>query len=106
MSKWRSPSLRDSGSRRGASIAAAMPIGTLTNRTHSQPAHSVSMPPRRTPTAPPEPAPPPPPRPLGAPPAGGAPAGPAGAAPRPPPPPLFFARGPWGKDHGDERQRG
>ena len=56
MSKCRSPSLLDSGSRRGASIAAAMPIGTLTNRTHSQPAHSVSMPPSRTPTAPPEPA--------------------------------------------------
>src|SRR3954454_12952742 len=33
-----------------------MPIGTLTNRTHSQPAHSVSMPPSRTPAAPPEPA--------------------------------------------------
>src|SRR5918994_3986107 len=55
-SKWRCPSLRDSGSRRGARSAAAMPTGTLTNSTHSQPAHSVSMPPSRTPTAPPEPA--------------------------------------------------
>src|SRR4051812_7110797 len=55
-SKWRWPSTRLSGSRRGASTAAAMPIGTLTNRTHSQPAHSVSMPPSRTPAAPPEPA--------------------------------------------------
>src|SRR5215207_7151269 len=55
MSKWRSPALRDSGSRRGASVAASRPIGTLTNSTHSQPAHSVSMPPSRTPTAPPEP---------------------------------------------------
>ena len=33
-----------------------MPIGTLTNSTHSQPAHSVSMPPSSTPAAPPEPA--------------------------------------------------
>ncbi len=56
MSKWRAPSLRDSGSRRGARNAAARPIGTLTNSTHSQPAHSVSMPPSRTPAAPPEPA--------------------------------------------------
>ena len=36
--------------------AAAMPIGTLTNSTHSQPAHSVSTPPSSTPAAPPEPA--------------------------------------------------
>src|SRR5215217_7513180 len=55
MSKWRSPALRDSGSSRGARNAAIRPIGTLTNSTHSQPAHSVSMPPSRTPTAPPEP---------------------------------------------------
>src|SRR3954468_1023561 len=33
-----------------------MPIGTLTNSTHSQPAHWVSMPPSSTPAAPPEPA--------------------------------------------------
>ena len=33
-----------------------MPTGTLTNSTHSQPAHSVSMPPSSTPAAPPEPA--------------------------------------------------
>ena len=33
-----------------------MPIGTFTNSTHSQPAHSVSMPPSSTPTAPPDPA--------------------------------------------------
>ena len=56
MSKWRVPVLRLSGSRRGASAAAAMPIGTLTNSTHSQPAYSVSTPPRSTPAAPPEPA--------------------------------------------------
>ena len=56
MSKWRAPSLRLSGSRRVAISAAAMPIGTLTNSTHSQPAHSVSMPPSSTPAAPPEPA--------------------------------------------------
>src|SRR5215207_11579418 len=55
MSKWRSPALRDSGSSRGASAAAIRPIGTFTYSTHSQPAHSVSMPPSRTPTAPPEP---------------------------------------------------
>src|SRR5918992_1392397 len=55
MSKWRSPALRDSGSRRGARTAASRPIGTFTYRTHSQPAHSVSIPPSRTPTAPPEP---------------------------------------------------
>ena len=36
--------------------AAARPIGTLTNSTHSQPAYSVSMPPSSTPAAPPEPA--------------------------------------------------
>src|SRR3954465_13642673 len=54
-SKLRSPSLRLSGSRRVASSAAAMPIGTLTKRTHSQPAHWVSMPPNSTPAAPPEP---------------------------------------------------
>ena len=40
----------------GRATAATMPIGTLTNRTHSQPAHSVSTPPSSTPTAPPEPA--------------------------------------------------
>src|SRR5919106_1107516 len=50
------PSSRLSGSTRGASAAAATPIGTLTNRTHSHPAHSVSTPPRSTPAAPPEPA--------------------------------------------------
>ncbi|MET3961506.1 hypothetical protein ABIE44_001440 [Marmoricola sp. OAE513] len=32
------------------------PIGTFTNSTHSQPAHSVSTPPSRTPAAPPAPA--------------------------------------------------
>ena len=55
-SKWRAPSVRDSGSSREAMSAAATPIGTLTNSTHSQPAHSVSMPPSSTPAAPPEPA--------------------------------------------------
>ena len=33
-----------------------MPIGTLTNSTHSQPAYWVRMPPSSTPAAPPEPA--------------------------------------------------
>ncbi len=45
-----------SRTKRGASTAASRPIGTLTNSTHSQPAHSVSMPPSSTPTAPPAPA--------------------------------------------------
>ncbi len=36
--------------------AAAMPIGTFTNSTHSQPRPSVRMPPSSTPAAPPEPA--------------------------------------------------
>src|SRR3954465_3097284 len=45
-----------SASSRGASRAAATPIGTLTKRTHSQPRYSVSTPPRSTPAAPPEPA--------------------------------------------------
>jgi hypothetical protein len=49
-------SSRLSSTIRGASRAAAMPIGVFTNSTHSQPAHSVSMPPASTPTAPPEPA--------------------------------------------------
>ena len=47
---------RLSRSTRGASSAATIPIGTFTKSTHSQPAHSVSMPPSRTPTAPPDPA--------------------------------------------------
>ena len=55
-SKWRiSLSRRLSSSIRGARIATTMPIGTLTQRTHSQPAYSVSMPPSSTPAAPPEP---------------------------------------------------
>ena len=49
-------SSRLSSRMRGAIKAAAMPIGTFTNSTHSHPAHSVSMPPASTPTAPPEPA--------------------------------------------------
>jgi hypothetical protein len=36
--------------------AAARPIGVLTNSTHSQPAHWVSIPPSSTPAAPPDPA--------------------------------------------------
>ena len=48
--------VRLSRTKRGAANAAATPIGTLTNRTHSQPAHSVSMPPISTPAAPPAPA--------------------------------------------------
>ena len=56
-SKFRtSCSARDSAIRRGASAAAAIPIGTLTQSTHSQPRYSVRTPPRRTPAAPPEPA--------------------------------------------------
>ena len=49
-------SSRLSATSRGATSAAAIPIGTFTNSTHSQPAHSVSIPPSSTPTAPPEPA--------------------------------------------------
>src|SRR3954453_21823595 len=45
-----------SASRRGASSAAMTPIGTLTNRTHSQPRYSVNTPPSSTPAAPPDPA--------------------------------------------------
>ena len=56
MSKDGLDSSRLSSSSRGAISAAAIPIGTFTNSTHSQPAHSVSMPPSSTPTAPPEPA--------------------------------------------------
>ena len=60
----RRPRCRTSGARRrasrrgaiGASAAAATPIGTLTNSTHSQLSASVSTPPSRTPAAPPEPA--------------------------------------------------
>src|SRR4051794_1872918 len=40
----------------GVSAAAARPIGTLTNSTHSQPSESVRIPPKRTPAAPPAPA--------------------------------------------------
>ena len=36
----------------GAIAVAAIPIGTLTQNTHSQPAHSVSTPPSSTPAAP------------------------------------------------------
>ena len=56
MSKDGLESSRLSATRRGAISAAAIPIGTFTNRTHSHPAHSVSIPPSSTPTAPPEPA--------------------------------------------------
>ena len=42
--------------RLGAIAAAAIPIGTLTQSTHSQPRPSVRTPPSRTPAAPPEPA--------------------------------------------------
>ena len=56
-SKLRSScSLRLSAISDGAIAAAAMPIGTLTQSTHSQPIPSVRTPPRRTPAAPPEPA--------------------------------------------------
>jgi hypothetical protein len=56
-SKWRvSDSERLSAISAGASAAAAMPIGTFTHSTHSQPSPSVSTPPSRTPAAPPLPA--------------------------------------------------
>ncbi len=51
-----SPSFRDSAISEGATAAAAIPIGTFTHSTHSQPRYSVRTPPRRTPAAPPEPA--------------------------------------------------
>src|SRR3954454_17533494 len=41
---------------RRAEKATAIPLGTLTNSTHSQPAYSVRRPPNSTPAAPPEPA--------------------------------------------------
>ncbi len=51
-SKWRTwPSTRDSGTRRKAAITTAIPIGTLTKKTHSQERNSVSTPPSRRPTA-------------------------------------------------------
>jgi hypothetical protein len=44
---------RDSGTRRTASTAVAMPIGTLTKKIHSQLSRSVRMPPSSRPNAPP-----------------------------------------------------
>ena len=57
VSKWRaSPSTRLSRTKRGTRTSGDRPIGTLTKKIHSQPAYSVSTPPRSTPIAAPEPA--------------------------------------------------
>ena len=56
-SKWRvADSERLSGIRPGVNASAIAATGTLTQRTHSQPSHSVRMPPSSTPAAPAEPA--------------------------------------------------
>ncbi len=56
-SKCRSrPSARLSRTNRGTKSSASNPIGTLTKKIHSQPAYSVSTPPRMTPIAAPDPA--------------------------------------------------